>query len=242
VKTADTYRNNQVAPLLAAVAVLLGASAFAKIAAFCAERGQMHQVPRVVGTERDPNGLKGCLDRAQKTAEAIKQKNLFIKEPPKEHPVKQVDGILGNEAFIAGKWYKTGDKVGEAKILEIQPTYVKVEWEGKTTNLAPIGAITSESSSPAATAPESKKETPVSPKRKEEAEGPEKTKVEKSEAVEEDDPLGWLGVTLSPRLKAMLLEKWNSASKEERAQAQEQWNKMSDEEKQRIVEQMEQHM
>lgn len=241
VKTADTYRNKQVAPLLVAIAVLLGASAFAKVAAFRGERGRMQAVPRAARTTYDPNSLKGCLEQARQTADTIKRKNLFIKERPKEHPIKQVDGILGNEAFVAGKWYKAGDKVGEAKIVEIRPTYVKVEWEGKTTNLAPIGAITSDSPSPAAAKTEPKKEPPASEK-KDEAKTAEVAKVATKSPVEEDDPLGWLGVTLSPRLRAMLMEKWNSASKEDKAQAQEQWNKMSDDEKQRIVDQMEQHM
>lgn len=241
VKTADTYRNKQIGPLLAAIAVLLGASAFAKVAAYCGERGRMRAAPRATKTACDPNSLKGCLAQARTTADTIKRKNLFIKEPPKEHPIKQVDGILGNEAFVAGKWYKAGDKVGDAKIVEIRPTYVKVEWEGKTTNLAPIGAITSDSPPPAAAKTEPKKEPPASAK-KDEVKPAEGAKVATASPVEEDDPLGWLGVTLSPRLRGMLMEKWNSASKEEKAQAQEQWNRMSDDEKQRIVDQMEQHM
>ena len=240
-KTADTYRNKQVAPLLAAIAVLLGASAFAKVAAYCGERGRMQAVPRATRTAHDPNSLKGCLAQARTTADTIKRKNLFIKEPPKEHPIKQVDGILGNEAFVAGKWYKAGDKVGDAKIVEIRPTYVKVEWEGKTTNLAPIGAASPEPSGPPAAKGEPKKEAPAEAK-KNEAKPAETPKVETAAAVEQDDPLGWLGVTLSPRLRAVLMEKWNSASPEEKAKAQEEWNKMSDDEKARVVDQMEQHM
>jgi len=239
-KTADIYRSDRVAPLLVAVALLFGASAFAKVAAYCVERGQMQGVRCEGKAEPDPNGLKGCLEQARKAADAIKGKNLFIKEPPKENPVKQVDGILGNEAFIAGKWYKAGDKVGDAKIVEIRPTYVKVEWDGKTMNLAPIGAA-SEPSGPPTAKNEPKKEAPSEAK-KDEAKKDEVPKVEKAAVVEENDPLGWLGVTLSPRLRAMLLEKWNSASGEEKARAQEEWNKMSDDEKQRVVDQMEQHM
>ena len=88
---------------------------------------------------------------------------------------------------------------------------------------------------------EPKKEPPASAK-KDEVKPAEGAKVATTPPVEEDDPLGWLGVTLSPRLRGVLMEKWNSASKEEKAQAQEQWNRMSDDEKQRIVDQMEQHM
>jgi hypothetical protein len=240
VKTADTYRNDRISPLLMAAAMLLGALAFAKVAAFYVERGRMQGIACVAKASCDPNDLKGCLEQAKKAADAIKGKNLFIKEPPKEHPVKQVDGILGNEAFIAGKWYKAGDKVGDAKIVEIRPTYVKVEWEGKTTSLAPIGAAIAESSPPPAAKQEAKKETPTEAKKGEaKTEG---TKVETPVAVEENDPLGWLGVTLSPKLKAFLMEKWNAASDEEKAKAQEEWNRMSDSDKQKAIDQMEQGM
>ena len=184
--------------LLAAAAVLLGVSAFAKVMGFYVERGRMQGIAGLSRTQDDPNGLKECLGRAKKTADTIRQKNLFIKEPPKEHPVKQVDGILGSEAFIAGKWYKAGEKVGDARIVEIRPTFVKVEWDGKTTDFAPIGAAT------AGTAcrrrrPRSRRRK-LRPRRRSREVKAEVAKVETPAPVEED-PLGWLGVKLSPRLQ-----------------------------------------
>ncbi|MGE5296589.1 MAG: hypothetical protein ACM3VT_17350 [Solirubrobacterales bacterium] len=240
-KTAEIHRNHQASLILAAIAVLLGASIFTKVMGFCVERGRMQGVAGWNRGEADPNALKNCLSEAKKTADAIRQKNLFIKEPPKEHPIKQVDGILGDEAFIAGKWYKAGEKVGDATIVEVLPTFVKVEWDGKTTNLAPIGAAESARPSPPPAANEPKKETPAESKTETKA-AVAATPAAKDEVVEEEDPLGWLGVRMSPRLRAMLLEKWNGASDEEKARAKEEWNKMSDSEKQRIVDEMEKQM
>ncbi len=238
-RTADIHRDERVPLLLTAAAVLLGASAFAKVAGFYVERGRMQGIADLARAECDPNGLKECLGQAKSVADAIKEKNLFIKTPPKEHPVKQVDGILGNEAFIGGKWYKAGDKVGEARIVEIGPTYVKVEWEGTEKNFAPIGAATSGPPSPPPAAKEVKKEPmPEEPKP---AVKTEVAVVAAPEPVEED-PLGWLGVKLSPRLRAALLEKWNGASDEEKAKAKEEWDRMSDGDKQRAIDQMEQHV
>jgi hypothetical protein len=239
VKTADIHRNSQTPLILMSIALLLGASAFAKVMAFYAGRGQMQGVAGWNRTESDPNALKDCLGEAKKVAEAIKQKNLFIKEPPKEHPIKQVDGILGSEAFIAGKWYKAGEKVGDATIVEICPTFVKVEWDGKTTNVAPIGAAESGQPSPPPAAKEPKKETS--------AEAPKaETKAAAAPAetpeAEQEDPLGWLRVRMSPRLRAMLMEKWNGASDEDKARAKEEWGRMSDSEQQRIVDEMEKHL
>jgi len=79
-------------------------------------------------------------------AEGLKKKNLFTPPAPREHPVKDVSGILGDEAFINNKWYKCRDKIGEATIVHIGPTEVRIEWEGNERTFIPI-----RSSSPAST-------------------------------------------------------------------------------------------
>ncbi|MBP7052932.1 MAG: hypothetical protein KBE65_18155 [Phycisphaerae bacterium] len=240
VRTGDIHHDGRVPRLLAAAAVLLGVSAFAKVAAFYVERGQIQGLAGLARIGDEPNGLAGYQDQAKKAAEAIKQKNLFIKEPPKEHPIKQVDGILGDEAFIAGQWYKAGGKVGDAKIIEIGPTYVKVEWEGKEQSFAPIGAAVSAPSAPPPAPKEVNKEpAPEAPKPEAKA-APAKEAT--PEPVEPDDPLAWLNVRMSARLKAFLVEKWNGASEEEKARAKEEWNRMSDSDKQRAIDQMESHV
>ncbi len=58
----------------------------------------------------------------------------------------------------------------------------------------------------------------------------------------EDDPLAWMGVKLSPKMRALLMEKWSKASPEEREKGKEEWNKMSDEQKQQATQSMEQRM
>ena len=49
-------------------------------------------------------------------------------------------GILGREALIGDKWYKVGDSVGDAKIVAIEPTKVKVVWDGQEKEFSPIGS------------------------------------------------------------------------------------------------------
>jgi len=73
-------------------------------------------------------------------ANELKKNNLFVPPSPKQHPVKEVLGILGNEVIIRDKLYKVGDKVGEAKIVAIGPTEVTIEWDGKEKPFAPIDA------------------------------------------------------------------------------------------------------
>ena len=96
----------------------------------------------------DPNetDTKKYLAESKQIAETLKKKNLFIPPEPKKHPVSQVLGILGDEVLINGKWYKEGDKVGDAKIVRIEPTFVKIRWDGKEKEFAPISA--GESSQP----------------------------------------------------------------------------------------------
>jgi len=86
----------------------------------------------------DPNDAKKYLARFKEVADELKKKNMFAPPPPKPAcPVSRVQ-ILGDTVLVNGKWYKVGDDVGGAKILEIAPTYVKVEWEGKENVFSPF--------------------------------------------------------------------------------------------------------
>ena len=135
---------------LVAAAVLLGSLAFAKVANSFMEPRWVEGIAAYASTQsvQDPNRVQPYLEEAKGVADALKAKNLFVKAPSKQHPIKQVDGILGHEALIANKWYKAGDKIGEAKILSVESTRVIVEWDGKTKTFAPIAAAESKRSAP----------------------------------------------------------------------------------------------
>ncbi len=77
-------------------------------------------------------------------ADALKKNNLFAPPPPKQHPVKEVSGILGDEVLIEGKWYKAGDTIGDAKIVAIGPTQATIEWDGVEKVFLPFDAAISE--------------------------------------------------------------------------------------------------
>lgn len=74
--------------------------------------------------------------------EELKKKNLFAPPPPKQHPVSAVSGIMGNEVLINDRWYKLGEMVGDAKIVAIDPTRIKMQWDGQERVFAPIDAPT----------------------------------------------------------------------------------------------------
>ena len=188
----------------------------------------------------DPNNIDGYLAEANKMAEDLKKKNLFVPPITKQHPVKAVTGIFGDEALINGNWYKAKAKVGDAEILAIEPTRVNIKWEGQEKWFAPIGSSSPQPPEPPAKPPVAKQPPaevvpkPATQPQQVEAKAPEPPKVE--------DPFAWLGVNLSDSLKAKLLDQWNRLDDTQKQRMKEQWLAMSDEQKQQAVSMMEQHL
>ena len=216
-------------------AALLGVFTVAKVAGFCVQRGRMQTLGTLAQSERDPNRLKQCLGEAKKKVDSLKQNNLFVKAPPRENPVKQVEGILGSEAFIAGKWCKVGDKIADAKIVAIAATQVEVEWDGKKTSFSPMASVSAGPPGPP-TAPAGappKKEAGPQPAK------PPEAKVVKPAPPAEDDPLAWMGMKLSPKVREKFLQMWNSMPDDQKEAAKAKWNSMPEDEKQKAIGQME---
>ena len=233
-------RKELLSVVLLVVSAFLGLLVVAKVAGFFAASAKAEDLVQTALTQGkpDPNEMEQHLAGSKAIADELKKKNLFAPPPPKQHPVKEVQGILGNEAIIKGKLYKIGGKIGDSKIVAIEPTRVKIEWDGKEKWFAPIAAA-----SPPAPKEQMKKRVE---KKKEVSKkvGPAVAKPVAEDVVvtvEEDDPLAWMGVTLSPRLRAKLLEKWNEASDEEKAKMKEGWNQLPDDKKQQIVDQLEEN-
>ena len=225
--------------VLLGVSVFLGIMILVKVRGFFAASAWAENVIKraVAQTKPDANDVEEHLAESKTIAEELKKKNLFVPPTPKKHPVSQVSGILGDEVLINDKWYKVGDKVGDAKIVAIEPTQVKIEWEGKEKVFDPINAVS---------APEPKKvvekavvKEKVEPKKMAApAEKPVEVKV--AAAPVKADPLAWMGVELSPKIRKMLLQHWNKASDEEKEKAKEEWSKMPDDEKQQAIDAMKQ--
>jgi len=88
----------------------------------------------------DANDMDKYSTKYKVLADALKKNNLFAPLPPKQHPVKEVWGILGDEVLIEGKWYKVGDTIGDAKIMAIGSTSAKIDWNGAEKVFLPIDA------------------------------------------------------------------------------------------------------
>jgi hypothetical protein len=84
-----------------------------------------------------------ALDRYKKAMQEKVKKAIagdpFLPEALKPQP-PQPAGIMGDEALFNGQWYKVGSEVAGAKILRIDPLFVKLEFQGKETVVVPQAA------------------------------------------------------------------------------------------------------
>jgi len=126
--------------------VLLGVSAFfavlilVKVTGFFTASARAENLVKkaIAQNETDANDMGKYFAKYKVLADALKKNNLFVPSAPKQHPVKEVWGIFGNEVLIKDKWYKIGAGVGDAKIVAIGPTQVTIEWDGNKKTFAPI--------------------------------------------------------------------------------------------------------
>ncbi len=150
-------RTESLTKILLAVAVLLGALTFLRIGSFLNSSQAMAMAGQVDRGDPGASDLKTVLDETKASANQIKKNNLFAPGAARQYPVNEVIGILGHEALIGDKWYRTGDSVGEAKILAIEPTKVRMVWNGQEKEFSPIGATGGPAGRPNRAAPAGKK-------------------------------------------------------------------------------------
>ena len=126
--------------------VLLGVSAFLAVlilikaaSFFMASANAENLVKKALAESKlDAKDQEKYFAESKAIADELKRDNLFAPPPPKQHPVREVPAILGDEVLINGKWYKAGAMVGDAKIVAIEPTQVKILWDGEEKIFAPI--------------------------------------------------------------------------------------------------------
>ncbi len=132
--------------------ILLGVSAFlavlilVKVTGFFTAPARAENIVKAAIAQNNAvaEDMDKYFTKYQVLADELKKNNLFAPRAPKQHPVKEVLGIFGNEVLIKDKWYKVGDTVGDAKIVAIGPTQATIEWEGAEKAFLPFDAKISE--------------------------------------------------------------------------------------------------
>ena len=136
--------------VLLGIAVLSGGMALAKVTGYFMASGRAQNIVKqaMAQSQSDPNRVDIQIAKVKPVADDLKRNNLFSPPPPKEHPVRDVLGIFGDEVWINGKWYKAGDTIADAKIVAIGPTSVTIEWDGNKKDFFPIQAQVAEAPGP----------------------------------------------------------------------------------------------
>ena len=161
------------------------------------------------------------IQKHKDTAQALQKAPLFtpVATPPKPQlPV--CTSILGDRAFIGGKFYEVDQEVNGAKILRIGANEVTIMWEEKETKLVPfaVSNLTAEQ----------KKAGPIQPKGQPQDGQPQPQVVVNSEPQRRPPDRGRGGERRGGPGGGM--------SQEERQKMIEQYQKMSPEEQQRFRE------
>lgn len=136
------YKTRSFSVLLLWISAVLGILILIKVTGFFVTSARADTLieTAIAQNGSDTDDIDKYLSKSKEVADELKKKNLFAPPEPKQHPVKQVLGILGNEVVINGKWYKVGDKIGDATIVAIEPALVRIEWNGSEKTFAPIDA------------------------------------------------------------------------------------------------------
>jgi hypothetical protein len=128
--------------VLFGVSVFLGILILIKATSFFVAPARAENIAKEAVSQSKPNAkdMEKHFAAAVAIADGLKKNNLFVPPVPKQHPVTDVFGIMGNEALINGNWYKAGDRIGDARIVAIEPSQVRIEWEGSEKVFTPISS------------------------------------------------------------------------------------------------------
>lgn len=130
-----------VARTLLILTAVLGYVMVRKVNAFVSDADSISErIEKAISQGSDDGGkLKELKAPYTEAANRLKKKSLF--SPPvskKKNPVSIIDAVLGNEALIKGKFYKAGDKIGDAQIISVSAKSVMILWNDKEISIHPF--------------------------------------------------------------------------------------------------------
>jgi hypothetical protein len=197
--------------ILVAVAALLGALTFLRVGSFLNSSRAMAMAGPPDPSTTDGRELQTALAQTRASADEIKKMNLFAPGAGRQYPISEVMGILGHEALIGDRWYQVGDSVGEARIVAIEATKVRVVWNGQEKEFSPIGA---------AGGPDGRSNRPASAGRRQGAGGPGKVVIANATGGPNPATSGFSGGKKNREL-------WMKASPEEKQRLRDELHRKS---------------
>jgi len=147
----DRLKNKKelIPTVLLGVSVFCGILILVKVTSFFIASARAESVVKraIKQNGTDPNNIEKQLASSVAITDELKKNNLFAPPQAKQHPVKEVSGIFGDQVLIKDKWYNISDTIGDAKIVAIGPTSVTIMWDGKEKSFLPIQAVIVEAKS-----------------------------------------------------------------------------------------------
>lgn len=170
-------------------------------------------------------------DDSQRIAQELIENNMFMPNEQKECPIKDINGVMGNEVSIQGQWYKVGDSIGDAIILDIGASYAKIRWHNTEKIL------------------ELSNEVPVSlPRQQGIRTMPRVNQVVRIQvpaaatqtpaAQNQPDSLAWMGVQLTTDQRQKVETLWSSMPEQMRSVMQQEWSNMPEAERTRNLQEL----
>jgi len=205
----DYFKGQSFSIVLLCISGFLGVLILVKVSGFFAATARAQDLVKLAITNGKPDAkeTEKHLAGYREAAEQLKKNNLFVPPAKKQHPVKEVSGIMGDEVLINGKWYKVGDMIADAKIAAIESVQVKIEWDGNEKVFFPIDA---------AIPPDMRKQRPTGPSA-EVAKEQEKPSQTVQVQVEVSGGEGRMGFgRFSPEERDRMRERWENMSDAER--------------------------
>lgn len=211
--------------------------------------GNQFHAPRLASDTKlpdpnDPKYLKSAQEKTKKLADDLKAKNPFLAQPSKPS-APNFTSILDGTALSGGKWYKKGDNVSGAEILEIGPTFVKIKFEGREETKYPwVAQGPGGGPGPRGPMPPNMPEMPSRmPSRAMMMARPMPAAAPPPPAPAGEDRWAWLGVKLSDKARANLERQLSRVPEDKRAEAEadmkKEWETMSPEKKEKAIQQLE---
>ncbi len=174
-------------------------------------------------------------DDSQKIAQALIENNMFMPPERRDCPIKDVNGIMGDEVLIWGQWYKVGDSVGDAIILEVGASYAKVKWRDTIRTLE----LSKEVPAVFARQP-SRGGMGTAPVLNQIARIPQTGVTPQINGPVQQDSLAWMGVQLTTDQRQKLETLFSRVPEQLRSVMQQQWTNMPEAERTRNLQQLDQ--
>ena len=230
-ETEKNKRNLRLVLICVCSALLIGLLCAKLVAFFVASSDTDILIRDAIQATLDSENIDTNDADSQKILDNLKRKNLFMPIEQRDCPIKDVNGIMGNEVLIKGQWYKVGDRVGDAIILEVGASYAKVKWfdSEKILELSselPVQATRQQMAQ--RTGARFQINQPTRPQQV----------AESQQTSQNQDQLAWMGVQLTTEQRQKVEMVWNRMPEQFRSMMQQQWSNMPQAERTRSLQEL----